>query len=93
MGHRIELGEIELGLEKIDEIVRNCCIYDEEEHKIIAFYEGEIDKKQIIRALGKTLPGFMIPNVFVQLETLPVTKNGKIDRKQLREKYENSLEE
>lgn len=93
MGHRIELGEIELGLEKIDEIVRNCCIYDEEEHKIIAFYEGEIDKKQIIRTLGKTLPGFMIPNVFVQLETLPVTKNGKIDRKQLREKYENSLEE
>ena len=57
--------------------MRNCCIYDEEEHKIIAFYEGEIDKKQIIRTLGKTLPGFMIPIVFVQLD---VSRLRKMER-------------
>lgn len=93
MGHRIELGEIELGLEKIGEIVRSCCMYEEEAHKIIAFYEGAIEKKQIVRVLGQKLPAFMIPNVFVQLEKLPVTKNGKIDRKLLMQQYMEGLDE
>lgn len=84
MGHRIELGEIETALEKVEKINRVCCIFDENKNKIIAFYEGDIDKKEITRQVGTSLPVYMIPNVFHCVENMPLTKNGKIDRKQLR---------
>lgn len=83
MGHRIELGEIETAMDRIDAIVRACCVFYEEKKRILAFYEGEIEKKEIVQALSKILPPFMIPNTFYKREHLPVTKNGKIDRKAL----------
>lgn len=49
MGHRIELGEIEGSMESIHEIKRACCIF--ENNKIHAFYDGAIDKKEIVRGL------------------------------------------
>ena len=68
---------------------RSLCMYDEAKGKILAFYEGDLEKKQIVRAIGTRLPGFMIPNVFVKVEEFPLTKNGKIDRKKLEEAYES----
>lgn len=85
MGHRIELGEIEAALEKICEVRRSCCVFDEEKNKIVAFYQGEIDRKLLSRKLASYLPAFMIPNVFRRVEEMPLTKNGKIDRKALKE--------
>ncbi len=87
MGHRIELGEIEAAMGAVDNVVRTCCIFDTDENKIVGFYEGEADKKTITRELGAKLPKFMIPSVFVQIAAMPITKNGKIDRKQLMEEY------
>ena len=55
MGHRIELGEVETAIDKVKEIVRVCCIF--ENNKIHAFYEGEIGRKDLHRELKKTLPG------------------------------------
>lgn len=81
MGHRIELGEIENMMDKIEVIKRSCCVF--ENNKIIAFYDGDIEKREIIRSLKKELPVFMVPNVFVKVDGLPLTKNGKIDRKEL----------
>ena len=91
MGHRIELGEIELAMEMAEGIRRACCTYDEPETKIIAFYEGEAEKRQIVRALGKKLPAYMIPNVWVKLDRLPITKNGKIDRKKMLKEYREGI--
>ena len=91
MGHRIELGEIELAMEMAEGIRRACCTYDEPENKIIAFYEGEAEKRQIVRALGKKLPAYMIPNVWVKLDQLPITKNGKIDRKKMLKEYREGI--
>lgn len=87
MGHRIELGEIETAMETIEEIVRTCCIFDEPNNRIIAFYEGEIERRQIVRTLGTFLPAFMIPNKFQKVTEFPITKNGKIDRKRLMSEY------
>lgn len=87
MGHRIELGEIEAALEKVPAINRLCCGFDEQKKRIIAFYEGEIDRKEIIGHIGDSLPTYMIPNVFKKLETLPMTNNGKTDRKSLMAQY------
>ena len=81
MGHRIELGEIDQALDSVDEIERAVCTF--ENNKIIAYYVGSIDKKEIVRRLGARIPKYMIPNRFVQMDSLPLTKNGKIDRKAL----------
>lgn len=88
MGHRIELGEIEAFFQALDGIERVCCIYDEPNTKIIGFYVGELNSKQIIDRLAEKLPRFMIPNVFRQVESMPITKNGKIDRKALMADYQ-----
>lgn len=85
MGHRIELGEIECALEKVEAVVRSACFFDQKKNKIVCCYEGDTNKKQIREALRSLLPEYMIPNVFRQMEHMPVTKNGKIDRKALRE--------
>ncbi len=87
MGHRIELGEIETALETVDGIRRNLCVYDEPKGKIVAFYEGDIEKRQIVKAIGTRLPAFMIPNVFIKIDEFPLNKNGKIDRKKLQAEY------
>ena len=51
-------------------------------------YEGDIEKKPLAKNLSMYLPAFMVPNVFLQVESMPVTKNGKIDRKVLTAKYQ-----
>ncbi len=84
MGHRIELEEIERAMEKIEKVERACCIYREEKSKIYGFYIGEITKIELHDKLKETLPIYMLPNVLTKLEEMPVTKNGKIDRKQLK---------
>lgn len=88
MGHRIELGEIEAAFQALDGIERVCCIYDEPNTKIIGFYVGGLSSKEIIDQLAEKLPRFMIPNVFRQVEAMPITKNGKIDRKLLMADYQ-----
>ena len=92
MGHRIELGEIETAFQALDGISRVCCIYDEPNTKIIGFYVGELEAKEIIERLTERLPRFMIPNVFRQVDEMPLTKNGKIDRKCLMEEYRESMQ-
>ena len=84
-GHRIELEEIQIAMEKIDKIERACCLYHEEKSKIYAFYIGSITKQEIHEELKKTLPVFMIPNIFMQIDEFPLTKNGKIDRNILKD--------
>lgn len=86
-GHRIELGEIDTAMNAMDEISRACCVYNQDENKIIAFYEGEADNKSITHALMQKIPKFMIPEEFRKVDRMPVTKNGKIDRKVLMEEY------
>lgn len=86
MGHRIELGEIENMMGKIEVIKRSCCIFEND--KIIAFYDGEIERRELIRTLKKDLPAFMIPNVFYKIDGFPITKNGKIDRQRLTQMIE-----
>lgn len=87
MGHRIELGEIEAALESVDGVDRAVCIFLEEKNKIAAFYEGAADKRHIVVSLENRLPRYMFPNIYKNLEKLPLTKNGKTDRQALRRLY------
>lgn len=83
MGHRIELGEIEKAMEQVEEISRACCIFDAENKRIFAFYQGKIEKRELKKRLSRKLPAFMLPNRFCPVDEMPLTKNGKIDRKRL----------
>lgn len=87
MGHRIELGEIEMAINAIDGINRACCIFHQDANKILGFFEGSSDKKTITHELSLKLPKFMIPQEFIDVDQMPVTKNGKIDRKKLMDDY------
>lgn len=92
MGHRIELGEIETVVNGLDGISRVCCLYLEQKQKILAFYTGTAEKRAIVAALRGLLPAYMLPSAFIKLEQMPITKNGKIDRKFLQEEYEKGRE-
>ena len=91
MGHRIELGEIETYMNAIEGLLRSCCIFDTDENKILGFFEiegaSELDRKGVTHALKDKVPQWMIPNVLVKVGTMPLTKNGKIDRKELMKIY------
>ncbi len=87
MGHRIELGEIERAISALDGVERTLCVYAQEKGRIYAFYSGNADAKGIKSELAKALPAYMIPNKFVNVESMPMTKNGKVDRKALMDKY------
>ncbi len=90
MGHRIELGEIEASLNAMKELDVSCCIFDESNKKIVCFYQARQEcRKEIIEYLSKKLPKYMWPNVYLYYEELPMNKNGKIDRKLLKELIQN----
>lgn len=80
MGHRIELEEIELAINAMDGVDRGYCVFDQDRNRIIAYYIGELPKNEVRARLLEKLPSYMVPNLFQQIEKIPMTKNGKIDR-------------
>ena len=89
MGHRIELEEIDTALNSLSGIERACTFFDEKKNRVVAFYVGIEDKRALIDEMKTKVPEFMVPNVFMQVEEMPLTKNGKIDRNYLKEMYQN----
>ena len=85
MGQRIELGEIESAAMAVDGIARACCIYNVKRKRIELFYTGDTEKTGLTEALKQKLPPFMLPGKTVQLDEMPMNKNGKIDRHRLSE--------
>ena len=87
MGHRIELGEIEAIVNQHDDIKTSCCIFDDDKKKIVLYYVGEVTAADMAIFLKAKLPRYMIPNVMEQLDVMPFTANGKIDRNSLKQRY------
>ncbi|MGG2464463.1 amino acid adenylation domain-containing protein [Streptomyces sp. RGM 3693] len=89
-GFRIELGEIEAALGGDSEVVHCAVIVREDrpgDQRIVAYVvPGEgcgADPAGLRRRLEKMLPDYMVPSAFVLMERLPLTANGKLDRKAL----------
>ncbi len=85
MGHRIELEEIERAMNAIEGVERACCLFDEKKSRLRGFYVGTLAKEELHAAMKRDLPVFMVPGILRQVEAMPLTKNGKIDRKALAE--------
>ncbi|MBR2353273.1 MAG: amino acid adenylation domain-containing protein [Clostridia bacterium] len=86
MGHRIELGEIDAAAGKHPTVSRSCCLYDSDAKRIFLFYVGDVAENELLSFLGGYLPRYMLPTVLVRLDAFPLTDNGKIDRRTLRER-------
>lgn len=83
MGHRIELGEIEASVNLLESVKMSACVYDKEKDKIVLYYVGSESPAEVTKRLKEKLPRYMLPSKVHQLEQLPFTANGKIDRKAL----------
>lgn len=90
MGHRIELGEIEVSANMLPDVRMAACIYDNNRKKIVLFYTGDLTPAEITVQLKTKLPRYMLPGKTVQLDMLPFTANGKIDRVALKKQYEGA---
>ena len=90
-GHRIELGEIETALQEasgVREAVVQCREVNAGEQCLVAYVVpdvevGAVTTNYLRDLLREKLPDYMMPAFFVMLDELPITDNGKIDRKAL----------
>ncbi|MBX8510359.1 amino acid adenylation domain-containing protein [Pseudomonas cichorii] len=89
-GFRIELGEIESAL-LASASVREAVVIARED-RLVAYVCGEPTSAEELRArLIKRLPEYMVPSAFVQLDAMPLTANGKLDRRALPAPGQDSL--
>jgi len=86
-GYRIELGEIESAAHSVDGVVAACCLFDDKKKKIILCYVSGLPRAELQAQLGGKIPQYMMPNVFHQIDEMPLTPNGKIDRNGLKELF------
>lgn len=89
-GLRIELGEVEHALRELPEVRAAAVLLRDDlpgEPKLVAYVvpedEAEPDSARIRQFLRARIPGYMVPGRFMLLDKLPLTSNGKIDRKAL----------
>lgn len=87
MGHRIELEEIDSAVNKVNGIERSLCFFDEVKNKIVCIYEGSLEPKDLKAELKNSIPDWMVPNVMLPIDEMPLNKNGKTDRGVLKEYY------
>ena len=91
-GFRIELGEIESALNQQEEVSSSVVLAKGEKSgtkQLVAYVvpsketsqEEGLNIEKIREELAKTLPDYMVPSLFVRLEKIPLTSNGKIDKK------------
>lgn len=87
-GFRIEIGEIENTLSRVRGICDGAVVVAERTDQskyLVAFYSGHqpLESEILRERLGQSLPEYMVPSTFHWRENLPLTRNGKIDRKAL----------
>ncbi|MCX7747906.1 MAG: amino acid adenylation domain-containing protein [Clostridia bacterium] len=91
-GFRIELGEIESRLISHPEVLDSVVVIKEQDgiKKLVAFYvrengfSGETLSSHVLREhLKARLPHYMIPSLYIELDKIPLTPNGKVNRKEL----------
>jgi amino acid adenylation domain-containing protein/non-ribosomal peptide synthase protein (TIGR01720 family) len=81
-GYRIELGEIETVLQRSDQV--NQCVVIARDGKLIGYVVSDsFNKAALLAYLHTQLPDYMVPSILVSLDQIPMTTNGKVNRKAL----------
>ena len=85
--HRVELSEIKFTVLKFPEVLNAFIDYqaNDDEKQLIIYYTArkEVSGTVLREFIARYLPEYMIPSIFCQLETFPITINGKIDKQAL----------
>ncbi len=87
-GYRIELGEVEAQILKVSNVRETIVLArdDEQGQKLLCAYyvaSTDLSPSELRSQLTVELPAYMIPSYFVRLEQMPLTPNGKLDRRAL----------
>ena len=87
-GYRVELGEIESRLKGLEHIKDATVVARQNEtgdRELVAYVvgAGELNISSLGNSLAEYLPDYMLPSYYVQMEILPLTGNGKLDKKAL----------
>ena len=91
-GFRIELGEIENVASNYPGITQSIALV---KNKLLVLYyvsEKEISEKDLNGHMASSLTEYMVPNIYIKLDKMPLTPGGKIDRKALPEPENKSLD-
>ncbi|WP_437971163.1 amino acid adenylation domain-containing protein [Sorangium sp. So ce260] len=89
-GHRIELGDVEAQLRRVPGVSQAAAVLREDtpgDARLVAYVvldgSAESDAPDVRAALKASLPAYMIPSSVVRLDALPLSPNGKLDRRAL----------
>ncbi|MEC2277858.1 non-ribosomal peptide synthase/polyketide synthase [Bacillus velezensis] len=85
-GYRVELGEVEAAILKhVQEAVVLSKENTDGQSDLYAYFTAEqsLSISQLKEKLAEQIPGYMIPSYFIQLKKLPLTSNGKVNRRAL----------
>ncbi len=85
-GYRIELGEVQAALAGLDGVEQAAVIAREDrpgDKRLVGYVTGAADPAEVRAALAERLPVYMVPAAVVVVEALPLTANGKLDKRAL----------
>ena len=85
-GHRIELGEIEstlMALSDVSEVVIDVTDIGDTKHLVAYIVATDFNEQNFKTILQANLPDYMVPTYFVPLACVPLTLNGKVDKRAL----------
>ncbi|ORA28632.1 non-ribosomal peptide synthetase, partial [Mycobacterium branderi] len=85
-GYRIELGEIQSALSGLDGVQQAAVVAREDrpgDKRLVGYVTGGADPAQIRDQLAERLPAYMVPAAVVALDSIPLTPNGKLDKRAL----------
>jgi acyl-coenzyme A synthetase/AMP-(fatty) acid ligase len=81
MGHRIELGELEAAARTVDGVTAACAVFDRAHSVLGLVYAGTADRAGLLNGLRAKVPEYLLPKRTLCVDALPLTENGKTDRK------------
>ena len=94
-GYRIELEEIESVLNQVQGVYQSVVIPRQDKNDfqfLVAFVKAEkgLEKKDLQQFLEKMLPSYMVPKLYVFMDEIPLTNNGKVNREALPDPVQDS---
>ena len=85
-GYRIELGEVQAALAGLDGVGQAVVIAREDrpgDKRLVGYVTGTAEPAELRAALGERLPAYMVPAAVMVIDELPLTVNGKLDKRAL----------